>query len=166
MTQFGGRRIKRSVIIDVNSICFCTPEMIEKFKKIDLLKDYISEKEAEMNQYNKRHNSEGEPDVNKRQITNIGTFRVYIENYLKNNPQLHKGMPQMVRQLPQGENGLPLEIYAFTDDTKWEIYERIQSDIFDHIFSSAEEFGLRIFQSPNGYDMQQSRREEQGNKNN
>lgn len=158
MTQFGGRRIKRSVIIDVNSICFCTPEMIEKYKKIDLLKDYISEMVAEMNQYNKKYNSENEPDINKRQITNIGTFRIYVENYLKNNPQLHKGMPQMVRQLPQGENGLPLEIYVFTDDTKWEIYERIQSDIFDHIFSSAEEFGLRIFQNPTGYDMQQSRR--------
>jgi miniconductance mechanosensitive channel len=158
MTQFGGRRIKRSVIIDVNSICFCTPEMIEKFKKIDLLKDYISEKEAEMNQFNKKHSSEDELDINKRQITNIGTFRIYIENYLKNNTQLHKGMPQLVRQLPQGENGLPLEIYAFTDDTKWENYERIQSDIFDHIFSIAEEFGLRIFQNPTGFDMQQSRR--------
>lgn len=158
MTQFGGRRIKRSVIIDVNSICFCTQEMIEKFKKIDLLKDYISEMEAEMNQYNRKHSSE--LDINKRQITNIGTFRIYIENYLKNNPQLLKGMPQLVRQLPQGENGLPLEIYAFTDDTKWENYERIQSDIFDHIFSIAKDFGLRIFQNPTGYDMRQSRREQ------
>ncbi len=157
MTQFGGRRIKRSVIIDVNSICFCTQEMIEKFKKIDLLKSYIEEKETELMNYNKKHNSEDELTINKRQLTNIGTFRVYIENYLKSNPQLHKGMTQLVRQLPQGENGLPLEIYAFTDDTKWENYERIQSDIFDHIFSIAEEFGLRIFQSPTGYDMQQSR---------
>jgi miniconductance mechanosensitive channel len=157
MTQFGGRRIKRSVIIDVNSICFCTQEMIEKFKKIDLLKGYIEEKEAELKNFNKKHNSEDEPDINKRQLTNIGTFRVYIENYLKSNPQLHQGLTQLVRQLPQGENGLPLEIYAFTDDTKWENYERIQSDIFDHIFSIAKEFGLRIFQSPTGYDMQQSR---------
>lgn len=157
MTQFGGRRIKRSVIIDVNSICFCTPEMIDKFKKIDLLKDYISEKEAELKSYNKKYAAEDELDINKRQLTNIGTFRTYIENFLKSNPQLHKGMAQMVRQLPQGENGLPLEIYAFTDDTKWENYERIQSDIFDHIFSIAEEFGIRIFQSPTGYDLQQSK---------
>ncbi len=157
MTQFGGRRIKRSVIIDVNSVCFCTQEMIEKFKKIDLLKEYIEEKESELKNYNKKHTSEDELVINKRQLTNIGTFRVYIENFLKSNPQLHKGMTQLVRQLPQGENGLPLEIYAFTDDTKWENYERIQSDIFDHIFSIAEEFGLRIFQSPTGYDMQKSK---------
>ncbi len=157
MTQFGGRRIKRSVLIDVNSICFCTQEMIDKFKRIELLKEYIEEKETELKYYNKKHISEDDLIINKRQLTNIGTFRVYIENYLKNNPQLHTGMTQMVRQLPQGENGLPLEIYAFADDTKWENYERIQSDIFDHIFSIAEEFGLRIFQSPTGYDMQQSR---------
>ncbi len=156
MTQFGGRRIKRSIIIDVNSICFCSPEMIEKFKRMDLLKDYIEEKEMELNNYNKKYN-ENELDINKKQLTNIGTFRAYIENYLKNNPQLHKGMNQLVRQLPQRENGLPLEIYAFTDDTKWENYERIQSDIFDHIFSIAKDFELRIFQSPTGYDMQQCR---------
>jgi miniconductance mechanosensitive channel len=155
MTEFGGRRIKRSIYIDVNSICFCTPEMIDKFKKINYLRNYIIEKENELKDYNKRYNAKEEDlYINGRHMTNIGTFRVYIECYLKNNPQLHKGMTQLVRQLPPGENGLPLEIYAFTDDTKWEIYEDIQADIFDHIFSIAEEFGLRIFQNPTGYDMQ------------
>jgi miniconductance mechanosensitive channel len=155
MTEFGGRRIKRSVIIDVTSIRFCDTEMIEKFKKIDYLKDYIIEMENELRSYNKKYDKVSELDINKKRLTNIGTFRVYIENYLRNHPKLHKGMTQLVRQLPQGENGLPLEIYAFTDEIKFEIFERIQSDIFDHIFAIAEEFELRIFQSPTGYDMRE-----------
>ena len=155
MTEFGARRIKRCVIIDVTSISFCTPSMLEKFKKIDYLKDYITEKEEQLQSFNKKYSGRDELEINKRQMTNIGTFRIYIENYLKNNPNLHQGMTQLVRQLPQGENGLPLEIYAFTDDTKFENYERIQSDIFDHIFAVAKEFELRIFQSPTGHDMQQ-----------
>ncbi len=156
MTEFGGRRIKRSVIIDVTSIRFCTPQMIEKFKKINYLKDYIIEKENELVSYNRKFGVEGsELDINKKRLTNIGTFRIYIENYLRDNPQLRRGMTQLVRQLPQGENGLPLEIYAFTDETKFENFERIQSDIFDHIFAIAGEFELRIFQSPTGYDLRQ-----------
>ncbi len=157
MMEFGGRRIKRSVIIDVTSICFCTPQMIEKFKKISYLKDYIIEKENELMNFNKKYGAGQEMEINKKRLTNIGTFRVYIQNYLKDNPELHMGMTQMVRQLPQGENGLPLEIYAFTGDTQFQNFERIQSDIFDHIFSIAGEFELRIFQSPTGYDMQMSR---------
>ena len=152
--EFGGRRIKRSVYIDVNSICFSTPEMIEKFRKINYLKNYITEKEKELNSYNKRNASEVEL-INGRHMTNIGTFRAYIQFYLNNYPQLNKNNPQLVRQLPPGENGLPLEIYAFTETTNWAVYETIQSDIFDHIFSIAGEFGLRIFQNPTGYDMQQ-----------
>ena len=154
MMEFGGRRIKRSVIIDVTSIRFCTPQMLERFKRIDYLREYIIEQEATLKSFNKRYQAEDEPDSNKRQLTNIGVFRIYIENYLHNNPQLHKGMTQLVRQLPQGENGLPLEIYAFTDDTQFVNYEKIQSDIFDHIFAVAKEFDLRIFKSPTGYDMQ------------
>ena len=152
MTEFGGRRIKRSVIIDVTSIRFCTPEMIDKFKKINYLKDYITMMEDELKSFNKKYGDMSDLEINKKRLTNIGTFRVYIENYLKNNSKLNKGMTQLVRQLPQGENGLPLEIYAFTDEIKFEIFERIQSDIFDHIFAVAEEFELRIFQSPTGYD--------------
>ena len=141
MTEFGGRRIKRSVIIDVSSIQFCTPEMLEKYKKIHYLKSYIEEKEEELQKYNKKFGEEDE---------------LNIKQYLRDNPRLHSGT-QMVRQLPQEANGLPLEIYVFTDDIKWENYERIQSDIFDHIFAVAKEFDLRIFQSPTGYDMQKSR---------
>lgn len=153
MTEFGGRRIKRSVIIDITSIRFCTPQMIEKYKKISFLKDYIAEIEDELISYNKQYSTEDELEINKKRLTNVGTFRIYIENYLHSNPHLHKGMPQLVRQLPQGENGLPLEIYAFTDETGFVSFERIQSDIFDHIFAIAEEFELRVFQSPTGYDL-------------
>jgi miniconductance mechanosensitive channel len=155
MTEFGGRRIKRSIYIDVNSIGFCTPEMLQKFKKINYLKDYIIEKEKELNTYNKYRNSDNELKINGKYMTNIGTFRIYIQSYLNNHPRLLKDIPQMVRQLPPTENGLPLEVYAFTDITDWEAYETIQADVFDHIFSIAEEFGLRIFQNPTGYDMRQ-----------
>jgi miniconductance mechanosensitive channel len=153
MTEFGGRRIKRSVYVDMNSIVFCTSEMLEKYKKFNYLKDYITEKEKEIKLYNEQHNPEEKLRINGRYLTNIGTFRIYIQFYLKNHPRLMKKMPLMVRQLEPKENGLPLEIYVFTDVTDWEIYETIQADIFDHIFSIAEEFDIRIFQNPTGYDM-------------
>ncbi len=153
MTEFGGRRIKRSVYVDMNSIVFCTSEMLEKYKKFNYLKDYITEKEKEIKLYNEQHNPEEKLRFNGRYLTNIGTFRIYIQFYLKNHPRLMKKMPLMVRQLEPKENGLPLEIYVFTDVTDWEIYETIQADIFDHIFSIAEEFDIRIFQNPTGYDM-------------
>jgi miniconductance mechanosensitive channel len=155
MTEFGGRRIKRAIYIDVNSICFCTPQMIEKFKRIHYLRDYIIEKEKELGTYNKQLIEEENLLINGKHMTNIGTFRAYIQSYLNRHAQLQKGMTQLVRQLPPGENGLPLEIYAFTDSTDWEVYEAIQADIFDHILSVVDEFGLRIFQSPTGYDMKQ-----------
>ena len=153
MLEFGGRRIKRPIYIDVSSIRFCTPEMLEKFKKINHLKEYILDKEIELNHYNESISSE-EDLINGKHLTNIGTFRIYIQRYLSNHPQLSKNTMSMVRQLPPGENGLPLEIYAFANTTEWVTFETIQSDIFDHIFSIIEEFGLRIFQNPTGHDMQ------------
>lgn len=155
MTEFGGRRIKRSIFIDMNSIVFCTPEMIKKFKKIKYLKEYIIEKEKELSEFNERQNPDELLRINGRYMTNIGIFRSYIQLYLRNNSKLLNDMPQFVRQLEPKDNGLPLEIYAFTQGTNWEAYETIQADIFDHILSIAEEFGLRIFQSPTGYDMRQ-----------
>jgi miniconductance mechanosensitive channel len=155
MQEFGGRRIKRSVYIDVNSIRFCTPEMIEKFKNIEYLKDYIIEMENNINAYNQKHPGDANLLANGRHMSNIGTFRIYIQKFLENFPGLYKNTMQMVRQLPPGEYGLPIEIYAFTDDTDWDIYERIQADIFDHIFSVVGEFGLRIFQNPTGHDLRQ-----------
>ncbi len=155
MTEFGGRRIKRSVYIDVNSICFCTQQMIDKFKRVNYLREYIIEKEKELGTYNKKISAEENLIINGKHMTNVGTFRAYIQFYLNNHQQLNKGMTHMVRQLPPEETGLPLEIYAFTDTTDWETYESIQADIFDHIISIAGEFELRIFQNPTGYDMKQ-----------
>lgn len=155
MTEFGARRIKRAIYIDVNSITFCTPQVIKKFKSIHYLTDYITEKENEIKIYNGQNGVDDKLLINGRRMTNIGTFRAYIQIYLQNHSDLHQDMPHIVRQLPQGENGLPLEIYAFTIDTNWEHYERVQADIFDHIFSVVGEFGLRIFQNPSGFDMKQ-----------
>jgi miniconductance mechanosensitive channel len=155
MTEFGGRRIKRAIYIDVNSICFCTPQMIEKFKKINYIKDYVENKVKELDTYNKSISIEENLRINGKHMTNVGTFRAYIQQYLNNHPQLHKQMTHIARQLPPVETGLPIEIYAFTNTTKWEEYEKIQADIFDHILSIADEFELRIFQNPTGYDMKQ-----------
>lgn len=153
MQTSGGRRIKRSIFIDTSSIEICSPEMIEKFKKIHYLQDYIERKEAEIEQYNIDNNIDRSVKVNGRAMTNIGVFRTYIQNYLDHHPSIHKGMTCMVRQLQSGETGLPLEIYAFTNVTDWGVYEGIQADIFDHILAIAAEFGLRVFQSPTGYDL-------------
>ncbi len=155
MRSSGGRRIKRSIYIDINTISFCTDEMIEKYKKIHYLKDYIDEKEVEIEEYNRENNIDIEEKVNGRRLTNIGTFRAYIQNYLKNHPGINNNMTQMVRQLAPQENGVPLEIYVFTNTTVWTEYEGIQSDIFDHFLSVAEEFELKLFQNPTGNDMKQ-----------
>lgn len=156
MTEIGARRIKRAIYLDMNSIGFCTPEMLEKFKKIQLLKDYVIEKENEIQRYNDENEVDTELLINGRHLTNIGMFRAYIQLYMKSNPRLHKGLAQSVRQLPPGEHGLPLEIYAFSTEIKWEGYEVVIADIFDHIFSVIDEFELRIFQKPSGYDMRHS----------
>lgn len=153
MMDFGGRRIKRAINIDVNSISFCTPEMLKKYKKINYLKAYIVEKEKEIINYNKQNATEEEL-INGKHLTNIGTFRAYIQFYLDNHPHLSKEKAPLVRQLPPDQNGIPLEIYAFTKTTDWAAFETIQADIFDHIFSVVGEFDLRIFQNPTGYDMQ------------
>ncbi len=155
MVETGARRIKRSIYIDVNSISFCTPQMIGKYENIDYLKDYIKKKKNELAEYNKKLKKDEDLTINGRHLTNVGTFRAYIQFYLENNPELQGDMSQMVRQLAPGENGLPLEIYVFVKGTDWEHYEQVQADIFDHIFSVAGEFGLRIFQNPTGYDVKQ-----------
>ncbi|WP_010094063.1 mechanosensitive ion channel family protein [Ornithinibacillus scapharcae] len=153
MVNSGGRRIKRSIFIDKTSIKFCSPEMIEKLKEIQLLKEHIETREKEIEEYNETHNVSRTNPVNGRALTNIGVFRAYITNYLKHHPGIHQEMSLMVRQLAPTENGLPLEIYAFSNDTAWAVYESIQSDIFDHLFAVASEFGLRVFQNPTGNDM-------------
>jgi len=157
MTQAGGRRIKRSVYIDITSISFCSDEMIEKFERIHHLSDYIGKKKKELESYNQSKNIDLDSFANGIHLTNIGIFRIYIQNYLKDHPNIHKGMLQIVRQLPPEVYGLPLEIYVFTNDIVWSHYEAIQSDIFDHILAVVPEFELRVYQQPTGYDLQRSK---------
>lgn len=148
MVQSGGRRIKRSINIDAKTIKVCDEEMLKKFEKVYLLKDYISSKKAEIDRYNLENDIDGSVPINGRRLTNIGTFRAYIRNYLANHPNIHKDMIFMVRQLAPSEKGVPLEIYAFTNDIAWVNYESIQSDIFDHILSRVSFFDLKVFQDP------------------
>lgn len=155
MQESGGRRIKRAIYIDTASIRFCDEEMMEKFKKFDCLLDYIDEKEKEISQFNLEKQVDEDSLFNGRQLTNIGMFRMYIKNYIGSHPGFNKDLIQMVRQLPPGENGLPLEIYGFANTTVWETYEGIQSDIFDHLLAIIGEFELRVFQNPSGHDVRQ-----------
>ena len=152
MFNAGGRRIKRSLIIDVNTIHFCSKEELAALENVVLLKDYLAKKKCEVEQDNQQKGVDSNDPVNARQLTNIGTFRVYIETYLKQHHKVHHGMTCMVRQLPATAVGLPLELYFFTNDVDWVHYEKIQADIFDHLFAVAPHFNLRIFQEPSGYD--------------
>jgi miniconductance mechanosensitive channel len=152
MQLSGGRRIKRAIYIDQESIKFCDENMIRRFSKYHLISDYVQSKQKELEQYNKEHNIDTSILINGRRMTNIGTFRAYVEAYLRNNKKIHHGLTFMVRQLPPGPKGLPLELYVFSNDTSWTRYEGIQSDIFDHILAIVPQFDLRVFQEPTGKD--------------
>lgn len=155
MQTWGGRRIKRAINIDISSINFCSDQLLAKLEKIDFLKDYLHERKQEVEKYNKDHNVDTTVPVNGRRLTNIGTFRRYIIEYLKKHSGIHQDMIIMVRQLSPDKEGVPLEVYAFTSSVVWQEYEGIMSDIFDHLFAVAPYFQLRIFQEPSGYDVQQ-----------
>ena len=154
MSDSGGRRIKRAVNVDVNSIHFCDEAMLHRFEKTDLLKGYLQAKRLELAEHNAQHTDDPQDLINGRHLTNVGTFRAYIVEYLKNHPKIHQGMTFLVRQLPPAEHGLPIEIYVFSNDQEWVAFEGIQSDIFDHLLAIAPQFGLRIFQRPTGADLQ------------
>jgi miniconductance mechanosensitive channel len=148
MMQSGGRRIKRAINIDARSIKICDEAMLKKFEDVFYLKDYLRQKKAEIEKYNLEHEFNDSVQINGRRLTNLGTFRAYVRNYLANHPSIHKDMILMVRQLAPSEKGVPLEVYAFTNDIGWVNYEAIQSDIFDHIFSRISFFELKVFQDP------------------
>ncbi len=153
MSESGGRRIKRAIYIDMNSIRFLEDADIERFENFVLLRDYMQEKKREIEEYNARVGDTALV-ANARRLTNIGTFRAYVVRYLRDHPNTHKGMTMMVRQLNPTPQGLPLEIYVFSNDINWVSYEGIQSDIFDHIIAIVPEFGLKIFQTPSGQDLE------------
>jgi len=153
MQQSGGRRIKRSIYVDISSIRFCDDDMIEQFRHFRLLKDYVDQKNAELESFNQEHEIDDPESINRRRMTNIGTFRIYVEKYLNSHPRIHHDLTCMVRQLKPEATGLPIEIYAFANTTEWKTYESIQSDILDHIFAVVPKFDLRVFQSPAGGDI-------------
>jgi len=153
MQAAGGRRIKRSIYLDAASIEFCSAEKIDQMKKIKYLQEYIETRLEEIKKYNEENQVDTSMPVNGRRLTNIGVFRKYVEEYLKNHPKIHKSMIIMVRQLAPGKDGIPLEVYAFTNDTNWANYETIMADIFDHLYSVVPYFDLNIFQEPSGQDI-------------
>lgn len=153
MSEGGGRRIKRSLLIDTNTVRLCSEEMLDRFRQIEHIEDYLERKTKEVAEANgqldesRRHNR-----VNGRRLTNVGTFRAYIEAYLKHHPDINQEMTCLVRQLAPDGRGLPIEIYCFSSNKNWAPYESIQADIFDHLLAVAREFDLRIFQDPTGVD--------------
>ena len=153
MRESGGRRVKRSVNLDVNSVCFCTPEMLERYKKIVILKEYIEQTEQKVQQYNQQQGIDDYVPVNGIHQTNLGVFRAYLELYLKNLPVVNSDLTYMVRQLQPTEKGIPLEVYFFSREKDWVPYEKIQADVFDHIFAVVPYFGLKVFQNPSSADI-------------
>lgn len=155
MEESGGRRIKRSINIDMNSVKFCTPEMLAKYRKVQLLASYVEETEKVIAEYNEEHGIDNSILVNGRRQTNLGVFRAYLTCYLKSHPGVNHNMTCMVRQLQPTDRGLPLELYFFAATTSWIPYENLQSDVFDHLLAIVSEFDLHVFQSPTGDDFRQ-----------
>jgi miniconductance mechanosensitive channel len=155
MREYGGRRVKRSFLIDLNTIKICSDEMVERFKKIDFISEYMEEITKEIENYNKENIINTELHINGKQLTNLRVFRAYLTNYLKNTIELRPSSTTIVRQLAPTENGIPIEIYLFVADTRWVNYETIQADVFDHILAVIDIFELRMFQNPTGNDIKE-----------
>ncbi|AEH45002.1 MscS Mechanosensitive ion channel [Thermodesulfatator indicus DSM 15286] len=156
MELAGGRRIKRAILVDQATVKLLDHKLLERLKKVHLLKNYLEEKIKEIDAYNREQGIDIEASpLNGRRLTNLGTFRIYIEEYLKQHPKIRKDMTLMVRQLAPTPQGLPLEVYCFVADTRWIPYEKVQADIFDHILSTAGEFDLRVYQMPTGADLKE-----------
>ncbi len=152
MEESGGRRIKRAIVIDMNSVKFCSDEMIKGFEKIHVLKDYMEKKEKELESYNEKFSIDNNILVNGRRQTNLGVFRAYLEGYLNNHPQIRKDMTFLIRHLQPTDKGLPVEIYVFSKIQDWAPFEAIQADIIDHILAVLPQFELKVFQNPTGAD--------------
>jgi miniconductance mechanosensitive channel len=155
MREAGGRRIKRSLLLDQQSVRFLNDDERHALARFALLEDYLADKQREIDEWNRQVEARGKAPVNQRRVTNIGCFRAYVDRYLRAHPGVHRGMLLLVRQLAPTPDGLPLEIYCFTNDTAWVAYEGIQSDIFDHLLAILPEFGLRVSQHPIGVDLQE-----------
>lgn len=152
MEESEGRRIKRAINIDMQSVEFCSEEQLKRFNKIQLLQPYLAKKDSDLKKYNEKHKIDNSILVNGRRQTNLGVFRAYLKAYLKNIPEVHNELTFLVRHLNPTEKGIPVEIYVFSRIQSWADYEAIQADIFDHVIAIVPEFGLRIFQEPSGAD--------------
>lgn len=152
MEESGGRRIKRSIHIDMTSVHFVDAEMLDRLLRVQLLREYIARKRAELAEFNKVNEVDDVSLVNGRRLTNLGILRAYLQAYLKAHPKIHNEMTLLVRQLAPGPEGIPIEIYVFSNDQEWNNYESIQADIFDHLLAVIPEFELRVFQTPSGAD--------------
>ena len=152
MKESGGRRIKRTINIDVSTIKFCNEEMLKRFSEIQYIANYIQIKKEELSTYNDENEVDSTSLANGRRLTNVGTFRAYTVAYLRNHPMISQEMTFLVRHLAPAGYGLPIEIYVFSKDTIWANYEGIQADIFDHLLAVVPEFDLKVFQNPSGSD--------------
>ena len=155
MQESGGRRIKRAIMLDQQSVHFLDEEECRHLHRFRLLADYLKEKQADIDEWNRKLEASGQEPVNTRRITNLGTFRAYVDRYLRSHPGIHQNMTLMVRQLSPTSEGLPLELYCFTNTVAWVAYEGTQGDIFDHLLAILPEFGLRVYQAPSGQDMRE-----------
>jgi miniconductance mechanosensitive channel len=153
MQDGDGRRVKRSINIDMNSVRFCTPEMLAKYKRIHLLSNYVDEREQQVHAYNESHHVDETVPVNGRRQTNLGIFRAYLVSYLNNHPNVNHDMTCMVRQLQPTEKGIPIELYFFSAIKEWVAYEGLQADVFDHVLAIIPEFDLQVYQFPSGADL-------------
>lgn len=149
----GGRRIKRSISIDLTSIRFCTEEMLDRYREIPYIRQYLQERTGEAGSLGKRCLAERSKPIDDERLTNLGVFRAYLEAYLRHHPCINTELTLLVRQLDPDESGLPVQLYAFTTTTNWEEFEGIQSDILDHVLAIAPEFDLRVYQKPAGHDL-------------
>jgi miniconductance mechanosensitive channel len=153
MQDNGARRIMRSINIDMHSVKFCTKEMIEKYRKISLIKDYIDSQEKQFYEYNLQNGIDDSVMVNGMRLTNIGVFRAYLQRYIENQPTIDKNQIYMIRQMEPTENGLPIQIYFFTTKFQWVAYEGVMADVFDHIIAVIPEFDLNVFQNLTSKDI-------------
>ncbi len=155
MQETGGRRIKRSVFIDVSSIKFVDEQLLQRFEKIHLISEYLKQKHDDIKSYNEQAGIDPSVLVNGRRLTNVGTFREYLKAYLNQRSDVDNNLTFLIRQLQPGAEGLPIEIYIFANTTEWVKYEDIQSDIFDHIMAIVPEFELKVYQNPTGNDLKE-----------
>lgn len=153
MRESGGRRIKRAIYINIHTVKFVDPETRERYKRYNLLTDFIHQKQMEIEKFNEENNIDTSELINGRRMTNIGVFRRYVEFYLRQHKYIRQDMTLLVRQLPMEDRGIPIEVYCFTKTTVWAEYESIQADIFDHLLAATDYFGLTVFQQPSGSDI-------------